>query len=141
MKLLFPFIAGLFLISCADPISIRENSPEDIEEAIGYAKGFYEVSKDNDTLALKKFLGKPLSLEKFQELTLKINNLLGEFIAISENANVFTKVTNKGKMTNKFYQISIDVTYSKGKASELLIMETINDTLKLTSYNLTMKFN
>lgn len=132
MKNIF-LLCCIALISCEVSVN-KQNNATDIETAKEMSNNFYKLIKEKKFKDASKYFGSTVGYEDGLKILENVNNHIGDLdtaIYLSGNSNT----TLSSKQNRAEYVFNFKAIYSKMSATEEMVIELINDSLKITGYH------
>lgn len=132
IKLIFCFTCYLF-ISCETSIN-KQNKPNDIEIAKTTSENFYRLVKAKRFKEAANYFGTTIGYQDGLHILENVNAHIGDLdtaIYVSGNSNI---TISKTQYEAEFV-LNYKVTYTKDQANEEMVIEVINDSMKITGYH------
>lgn len=123
----------LLLLSCEVSID-KQNNESDIETAKIASQNFYQLVKATKFKEAASYFGNTVGYEDGLHILENVNTHIGNLdtsIFLSGNSNV--RITGTKKQAE--FVLNFKAVYSKMEANEEIVIELINDSLKITGYH------
>jgi len=112
----------------------KQNNATDIETAKETSNNFYKLIKEKKFKDASKYFGTTIGYEDGLKILENVNDHIGDLdtaIYLSGNSNT----TLSSKHNRSEYVFNFKAIYSKMSATEEMVIELINDSLKITGYH------
>jgi len=125
---------GLSLIISCDVSIKKENNEADIEVAKELSNNFYNLVIQKNFEEASLYFGPSIGYEDGLDILINVNNHIGNLDSVIY-INGTSKTINSAKSVNAEYVLNFNTYYNKNRAKEEMVIELINDTLKIEGYH------
>lgn len=132
MKSIF-YLFCIVFISCEVSVN-KQNNANDIETVKKMSNNFYKLIKEKDFKTASNYFGNAIGYEDGLKILKNVNDHIGDLdtvIYLNGNSNT----TLSSKQNKAEYVFNFKTVYSKMTANEEMVIELINDSLKITGYH------
>jgi hypothetical protein len=134
MKKIICFLS-ILIISCEVSVN-RQNNASDIEAAKRLSADFYKLVKEKKFTDAAKFFGSTVGYMDGLRILENVNKHIGNLdTVIYVNGSSNTTVSSKKDQDKGEYSLNFKAFYEKMEANEEIVIELINDSLKITGYH------
>lgn len=126
---MIPFV----IVSCQVSVK-KENSSSDIEEARKYSMSFYHLIKEREFESAARYFGPTIGYEDGLGILKNVNEHIGSLDTIIYLTGNSNKTVSANKKQEE-YVLNFKAVYNKMEANEEMVIELINDSLKITGYH------
>ena len=123
----------LLSISCNFSVN-RENNPSDIDRAKKINYSFYSLVKNKQFNEASNYFGPDVGYKDGLEIIKKINEIAGNLDTVIF-LNGTSEVTSKSNQRAEYYSLNFSVIYHKDTTQEEIVIELLNDSLKINGYH------
>lgn len=122
-----------FLTSCEVSIN-KQNNVSDIENAKKTSTVFYQLVKEKRFAEAAKYFGTTIGYEDGLKILGNVNEHIGNLDSVVfVNGNSNTTISSKKDQAQ--FELNFKAFYQKMEANEEMVIELINDSLKITGYH------
>jgi hypothetical protein len=122
------------LIQSCNISETRTNNEDDIKKGREFVSKFYDLIKNGNREKAVSLFGGNLTESDAKETFKKVDMYLGDLLTYKEEFG-HSLIENINGQINERYEFQYDVSYTKGKAIEKIILTSVNGELKINGYN------
>lgn len=132
MKKIFCLIS-IILASCDVSVN-KQNSSNDIETAKKVSADFYRLVKEKKFTEAAKYFDRTIGYEDGLKILENVNDHIGDLDTVLY-VNGTSNTTVGSKKNQAEFELNFKAIYKKMSANEEIVIELINDSLKITGYH------
>jgi hypothetical protein len=126
-----------FTSSTCNKIEVRENDAKDIDEATSFAERFYTSVGESEFEKASLLFGGEISTDEGIDYLTQLRTI-GDTLTNAVTTGAKTSVRIENGVTQKVYEVYVDVIYSKRETKETITIKNFGDSLRIVGYNVSL---